>query len=51
MAKRTLTELDEYVVSRLYRPIGVSILVFGCFRAMEVGRPESTPPGWLMHPL
>jgi MscS family membrane protein len=43
-AKRSESTLDDIIVKRLYRPIRVSVLLYGFVKTLEVGRPETPPP-------
>lgn len=44
VALRTKTTFDEVVVHALYRPVRVSILLYGFVKVLEVGRPDEPVP-------
>lgn len=44
-AARTKTTVDEVVVRSLYRPVRISILLYGFVKVLEVGRPDEEVPG------
>lgn len=43
-AQKTDSSLDDIIIQRLYRPVRVSILVYGFVKSLEVGRPGTPPP-------
>jgi small-conductance mechanosensitive channel len=43
-AKRTKSTIDDIIIDRLYRPVRVSILLYGFVQSLEVGRPGTPPP-------
>ena len=43
-ARNTTSSLDEIIVFRLYRPVRVSVLLYGFLKSLEVGRPGTPPP-------
>ena len=44
-AVRAPDKIDATLIQRLYRPVRISVLVYGFIKSMEVGRPRTPPPG------
>lgn len=43
-AARAPDKIDSTLIQRLYRPVRVSVLVYGFIKSLEVGRPRTPPP-------